>query len=472
MSKPKPDLDATFEERGLWWIASAPDDKVAGIIKVSPSEITLELVGILGKLEASFYSASENLTIHGLTIGGQRVSLPDAFRLARNIKAPGITTDRYYAGFAAFGIHIADLDSPLFRASWVRLHGLEAWLSHSHFRRGYDHEARKFDLEVHAKSVETIAEFDDLEVRTGTNMYTDQRGRTGFDTTVHSCLGIRSGQARSVRWHLEALGKLQNLASLCFGYPLKMLAVELTGLDAEGDVSDERLEVHAYFSRIDDAEAKDLDSSAPVISAPELLEANPSAIQAWFEQYALLEPAMHLFFSIIGTKQLFVNVRFLLAVQALEVLHRRTASGGVCEPSDFESARKALVAAIPDTTPAALREKIKGMLNFANEPSLMQRLRSLMASLEVEFNEMPAGVGGKFCRSLVDTRNYYTHFSANLQEKCLDGSGMHWATRRIVMLFTVFVLMRLELKPEAIRAALTRHQEFNRLWTHEGEPFG
>lgn len=472
MSKPKPDLDATFEERGLWWVASDPNDKVAGVIKVSPSEITLELVGILGKLEAGFHAASENLTIHGLTISGQQVSLPDAFRVARNIKAPGIATDRYYASFAAFGIHMANLDAPLFRSSWVRLHGLEAWLNHSHFRRDYDHEARRFDLVVHAKSAETIAEFDGIEVRTGTNMYTDQRGRTGFDATVHSCLGIRSVQAHSVRWHLEALGKLQNLASLCFGYPLKMLAVELTGVATEGDAANERQEVHAYFSRMDDADAKDLDRSSPVISAPELLEANPSAIQAWFEQYDLLEPAMHLFFSIIGTKQLFVNVRFLLAVQALEVFHRRTAVRGLCEPPDFEAARQTLVAAIPDATPAALREKIKGMLNFANEPSLMQRLRSLMASLETEFKEMPVGVGGKFCRSLVDTRNYYTHFSASLHDKCLDSGGMHWATRRIVMLFTVFVLMRLELKPEAIRAALTRHQEFNRLWTHEGNPFG
>ncbi len=86
------------------------------------------------------------------------------------------------------------------------------------------------------------------------------------------------------------------------------------------------------------------------------------------------------------------------------------------------------------------------------------------------FDEVPGGFNGQFLRKLVDTRNYYTHFSEELSERTLDGEGMYWATRRVIQLLTLLFLQRIGLAAVDIKPLLERHREFAQLWAKADRP--
>lgn len=117
-----------------------------------------------------------------------------------------------------------------------------------------------------------------------------------------------------------------------------------------------------------------------------------------------------------------------------------------------------------------MAEKLAGLYSFANEPSLMQRLEVIVASLNQDFEENVPGFTEPFARKVVDTGNYNTHFTAKLEAKAMDGGDMWWATRRIVMLLTYLFLKNIGIKAPAFRDALQRHQEFLALFSRSGAP--
>jgi hypothetical protein len=83
-----------------------------------------------------------------------------------------------------------------------------------------------------------------------------------------------------------------------------------------------------------------------------------------------------------------------------------------------------------------MREKLKGTYQFVNEPSLNQRLKSIVDELSDAFGMPLPALNKMYLRKLVDTRNYYTHLSEELRSRILDGEGMYWARRRVILLLT------------------------------------
>lgn len=213
-------------------------------------------------------------------------------------------------------------------------------------------------------------------------------------------------------------------------------------------------------------------SDPPIFSGPELLAASPDAIVKWFEQYEELGSVLNLFSTVMADKNLFVNVRFLLAVQALEAFHRTTDPSPLMKAADHKSLQQALLKALPEGTSAAMKEKIRTTLQFTNEPSLRQRLRAIFDGIKNRYGAAPSGFPvQKFVGSVVDTRNYYTHYVEALASKALDGSGMYWAGRRLALLLTVLFLERIGVPSATIPEHLKRHQEFRQLWDSPDRPF-
>lgn len=118
-----------------------------------------------------------------------------------------------------------------------------------------------------------------------------------------------------------------------------------------------------------------------------------------------------------------------------------------------------------------MREKIQGTIRYLNELSLGQRINAIISTVSKDFGGTPPAWDKKHLRKLVDTRNYYTHFSKDLEKKVLDGAEMYWAGRRIVLLLSLLFLRRLQIPADDLTRLLKRHQEFARLWATEGDPY-
>lgn len=479
MSSPPPGLYDSFIEQGLFWLAGEHEDKISGTLSYEPGKAAiLKLVGIFGDLndalKRAFGGASnEAAVIHGVTMKGKPLSLLHAHDINRQLNMPGIPSETWSSNLLVIGAHITSADEAIFPKCYFRFDEIETWLEHKPFTDTFDFDAKTLNVFAKKPREEPFATHSEFAVSTVGSLYSDNDPSTRFVVDVISQMAITPPEPRSLDWHLNRAARLQELASLCTGHFLPLTSFELLGPDVElGGGGTRPSEVHLYARMIhgERPNATRAKRRTPIVTGPELTRYNPDAVQHWFDQFEAFDPALRLFFTITAERQMFTNIRLLLAIQALEVFHRRTSAETVMPKAEFAAFTAQMTAAIPDDASPDMREKLESLYRFANEPSLKQRLRSIVASLTEAFGETPGGFNGKFLRKLVDTRNYYTHFSEELNDRKLDGEGMYWATRRVILLLTLLFLQRLGLTADDIKPLLKRHSEFAQLWAKADRP--
>jgi len=479
MACPPPGLYDSFTEQGLFWLAGERDDEVPGTLAYDPANgAVLSLLGIFGEMHEAFGrvlggSRDGEAVIHGVTMKGKPVSLLHAHDTKRQLNMPGIASETWTSNLMVIGAHITSSDEPIFPKCYFRFDEIETWLRHSPFTATHDTDAKTLNVLAEKPREMPFASHVEFEVSTVGSLYSDNKPNTRFVIDVISQMAITPPEPRSLDWHLTRAARLQELASLCTGHYLPLTSFELRGPDVElGGGGTRPSEVHLYARLIhgESGVAATTKRRTPIITGPELTRFNPQAIQHWFDQFEAFDPALRLFFTITAERQMFTNIRLLLAIQALEVFHRRTGGDTVMPEAEFASFADGMTAGIPANVNLDMREKLASLYRFANEPTLKQRLRAIVASLTQAFGEAPGGFNGKFLRKLVDTRNYYTHFSEELSERTLDGEGMYWATRRVILLLTLLFLQRIGLAAADIKPLLERHREFAQLWAKADRP--
>ena len=478
MGGPPPGLHDSFRERGLWWSEGNGDDQVGGTLTFDPTDgPELKLLGVLSGMESSLKAAfggtsEENVTIHGITTQGKPVTLMRAMNINRQIHMPGIAHETWRSNLLVVGIHLhSDDDEEIFSKSYLRFEAIEQWLEHRPFDEKFDDAEKSLTVTARKRREVSFAHHDEFEVVSVGSLYQDKKRETRISIDVFSYLGIIPKAPKSLNWHVRNAVRLQELAALCTGHFLPLTSLELSGPDEKGPCGGTlSRNVNIYARMIHPHEGSRPKHEAPLVSGPELIRFNPQAVQTWFDQYEVFSPAISLFFTITGEQHMFTNVRLLLAIQALEVFHRRTSAETVMPPEDFPAFAAGLVNAIPETATPRMKDKLKGVYRYLNEPSLNQRLKSIIGDLEAAFGRAPPGFDKANRRKLVDTRNYYTHFSGEPGPSRLDGEDMYWASRRITLLLTLLFLQRLGISALDITPLLKRHREFSQLWESDARP--
>jgi hypothetical protein len=472
-------LKDSFAEEGYWWVQGREDKEVAGTLTFDPeNRAVLKLLGLTRELESSFADALSGghrpiETIYGMTKKGKAVTLLRAFNAQANLHMPGIPTETWKSNLLVIGLHLSDEDkAEVFSKSYVRFDGIEEWLGHRPFTRKHDFDEKRLTIIADKPRELPFADHADFKVTSVGSIYTSNQPDTHYSLDLRSQLGIEPSSPKSLTWHLSRAVRLQELASLCTGHHLTMLGFELQGPEEKiGDLS-RPVEVHFYSALANDDAERRPKHETPLISGPELISFNAGAVQSWYDQYEIFSPAIALFFTVTGQKQMFTNIRLLLAIQALEVFHRRTTTEGVMGDAEFAGYYDTLVGAIPNPGDKRMKEKLLGTCRYLNELSLGQRLRAIVSDLAASFGHTPPAFSKPNIRKLVDTRNYYTHFSKELENKRMKSGGdMYWASRRIILLLSLLFLQRLGVAASDLSRLLERHQEFSRLWVTEGDPF-
>ncbi len=458
--------------QGLWWLPETPDNRETGTLTFDQVEGgRLNVNGRLATLKNGPVGAGEKQDVlHGFTVNGKPVTLLKTFVLESRTDCPGLATETWYVELIAIGAHFSSANEALFKRSFVRFDGIARWLAYKPFTETHYFDPVYFELT--ARNPEP----DKLGTVPGANLYTHSSIRRSTDGDEIRTFGsevkiaIDAYELQTLNWHFAAAAKLRSLAELLYGRPLHLtkLQVELPeepkGIDYPPYVE---VEIHAQMIGGDDKLPSV--SRPPMLTAPALLEAAPNAFADWFAQYETLSAALNLLSTVASDRRMFINVRFLLATQALETFHREAYPSTILPADEHAAIVKALTDAIPPYTLKPMRDKLRGTLEWTNEPSLRHRLRALIClASDGRDGAMPA-YGKSFVDAVVATRNHETHHG-DKPSNLLTGAAMHWAIRRLVVLLTVLFLRRLGLARDAIDETLAKHPEFHTLWITTGTP--
>lgn len=158
-----------------------------------------------------------------------------------------------------------------------------------------------------------------------------------------------------------------------------------------------------------------------LVSYPEIAADLPALVTNWFNYYEDMEAILNLYFTAISKSDIPVNTRFLLLAQALEAYHSRSDRfvAEIEPPDAFRARRDALLGFVAHNAERAwLREK----LNFANQKTLATRLDELIADQQAHVNHFIANTV-LFANTIRWTRNYYTHYGQDEEDRIDRGVG-------------------------------------------------
>ena len=91
-------MDEKFQYEGYWWLPSASDNRVPGILRFDPDEgASLDLMGSLKGLEGIVNPLDPEIIL-GPSSGGEQVTLTDCVRTLGNLRfGSGFATSSFVA---------------------------------------------------------------------------------------------------------------------------------------------------------------------------------------------------------------------------------------------------------------------------------------------------------------------------------------------------------------------------------------
>lgn len=452
---------------GFWWLPSVPNEQQSG--KLTFDQIDggrLNIIGSLSPWDRALIDESLELSvIHGLTVTGKKVTLLHSHVSSRSLNFPGIATEIWHVLVIAIGAHFASSEEAIFRRSWIRFEGIAQWLEFDPFREVFDFATQTIELTVRKPIRMELGRIEGASIYSDSSLKSGRDGSERWSSTSESMIAIDADEHQSLDWHFSRATRLRNLAEMLFGRPLHLFKL-LVEIDSEKETDGPlgHCDVEVYAKIVGGRDQHPSIVRPPMLTAPALVEAAPNALRDWFLQYDKLSVALNLLPTIASDRIIYVNVRFLLAVQAIETFHRNIYQKNIINDAEHAELLRILKKAIPSNVNIRMRKKIKYILKYSNEPSLQERLDALISVARDGRSEVMPSYSDNFVSSVVSTRNYETHHGAR-PRNLLSSGEMYWAIRRLVVLITVLMLRQIGLKTGTIEGILEKHNEFHRIWT-------
>lgn len=431
--------------RGEWWLPASPETRLGGDLEYLPGDdIRLQIVGSFSAREGH-HRLDQHEVILGQVHGG-RVTLLNCVASNQTESRPGPITTEYRAAVFFQGEHFKSPADILFESASLRFSNLDEWVNTPTIRHESE-DGGKETISWERRPLETLLEDGGLKLGVGLSHGLRMSRLTDVTVSQRACLTFEYGspQGLSRLWSdLRAvqyfLAVAQNFAVLPIDIKLHLPASEPTAYGRE-------VNVYRLYA---DHTKESIRSHDMLFTLPAVRKEISSLIEAWFRRVDDLNPILGLFFMGSSDSVPYSESTFLTTIQAVEAYHRRM-RGGAELPADQHEAR---IKAIKLACPQAHQKWLVDRLRFSNEPSLRKRLRDLLESFSFLCDEMRVD-REEFISTVVNTRNYLTHFSAELKAQAADGRELMFLPDKLRILLSCCLLEAMGMPADRIKKLIT-----------------
>jgi ApeA N-terminal domain 1 len=179
-------------------------------------------------------------------------------------------------------------------------------------------------------------------------------------------------------------------------------------------------------------------------------------INNWLKAYSEINATINLYFSTKTGANSYFDSRFLALVQALETYHRRTTNETLMPKSVFDKLVDLIISNCPDDN----REWLEGRLRHGNEVSLRKRITKIIEPFKKALGNTKER--SKIISSIVDTRNYLTHYDKSLESIAARGNDLMRLCDIMEAILQLHFLWIIGFTQEEIECVLKRSHELKR----------
>jgi hypothetical protein len=212
-----------------------------------------------------------------------------------------------------------------------------------------------------------------------------------------------------------------------------------------------------------------------VIRYEKVRELFSQVLSNWFTASEVTKLAKCILISCERRPSAFIELRFLPLIHAAEVLAKESDQPTIIDQKAFEEVREQMLAVLRREFPSELIESIKIGRCKARQIPLRNRLSSMLNDLQDETCGLFCIDKAKFVAGIVDTRNYYTHYS--VKKNLLQDAELHWAIRKTSLMLRILLLLKAGVPEDDLQQLVRSHHRLSQeraVWskiTEEGSPF-
>jgi hypothetical protein len=179
-------------------------------------------------------------------------------------------------------------------------------------------------------------------------------------------------------------------------------------------------------------------------------------VNNWFDAYEEIDPALNLYFSTKTGAYKYLEGKFLALAQGLETYHRRTSNEKLMNEAVFKELTENLIKQCPEEN----KEWLSGRLKYGNELSLRQRIKNIIEPFKEFIGTSKER--NKLISTIVDTRNYLTHYNEALESKAASGRDLWLLCLKMEAIFQLHLLQVLGFTQEEVQSVFDHSYELQK----------
>jgi hypothetical protein len=428
-----------IKQTGEWWIPSNPETKTKGILTFSQDKGA--------NLELETYVDGDISTMLGNISPIGNVTLLRCIPLTAPVfaKVPGVPY-RLLSQQVILGAHYENdikLDS-----LHINFSNLFEWIHRSGINPD---ELFKKDIVIQYHQPESISLqiAPELSIRIDfrPSVYANNKGELRLNE--RAIFSLDNKEPIELNACLELMHHFRNF--LCLAIQSTIFPKEIYWLNNEG-----RTNVQLMF-QLDAISNSEYDPFNNLVEFKDIEHRFGTYLKDWYLKRKNLEPICQLYFGSQYGRFVYLNLKFLSMIQALESYHRAFISNEELTKSEHEKR----IAAIMETAPKIHETWLAEKLQYSNEPSLRKRIKTI---LEMFPKTVPAIIPDPkwFINRAVRTRNYMNHFDPVLKDEASNNTELFALTERLRVIVEMCLLKEIGFDLDEINTKITNHYS-NRL---------
>jgi hypothetical protein len=188
-----------------------------------------------------------------------------------------------------------------------------------------------------------------------------------------------------------------------------------------------------------------------------------SVLINWMRYADDLRTVLVLYLSALYGEHLYVENKFLSMCQAAEVFHRRFHEGEYMDAEQYKTNVLPLLRSrIPSDLNSELISAMQQRLEFMNEFSLGKRLKDLVNENRGIVSQLVPDIKNVL-RSIVETRNRYTHFSGKGPTDAFRGETILYYLNVLRIILESAILKKIGVRDEVLRPAAINSEQYRRM---------
>lgn len=445
---------------GFFWLPSNPQKQIAGELTISDGgNIELETTGFFEGSNTKTINQFELNRIVGKVDQYGFVTLDDCLYLNKKIFST-VSKSKVHVSKALTGVAFGEGEEILLNSFCFSVDGIDEWVGLSGINVQSNFEKRTSVISFSEPEQHSFALDNGMKL-----LITYSYSLPGFPVIKEAKI-TQKAYFKLVKDELCSLDEFAKIAHqittlLCFAIDETVSIGPVIATSSEikrewGNGKTSSLEMSLFYSSLTYIKR------TPKITLKEMLfryeninERAQSVFNNWLFGYERYDAALNLYFSTKTGAHKYWDSKFLALVQGLEAYHRRVSNEKVMKEEVFSSLIKTLINNCPSEKRKWVAEKSK----YWNELSFRSRIKKIIQPFKDYFGNNKEQK--KLIDSIVNTRNYLTHYDTSLKSKAAKKEKLWVLCQKTEAIFQLLLLKELGFTLDEIEKITVKNWNLN-----------